>query len=102
MTIARNFWLVFLLAIFAIGQHLRAQVELSAPEAEPEEEAEAAPAPESPAEITAGTTPEGSVIGGSPGPSAFFDVARRIHVSASVLGGYDDNVTNREPASPSW
>ncbi len=45
---------------------------------------------------------DGSLRAGAAPTAPLFDVSRRIHFAASVLGGYDDNVNLTPNGSPSW
>ena len=86
-----------LTALVIVGQ-LDGQVDLTAPESETEDQTEAVPPPG----INAQTRPdEGSPVAGGETNAPFY-IGRRLQLSASVNGGYDDNVLLIPNGSPSW
>jgi hypothetical protein len=86
----------------AIAGQLEAQVDLAAPESETEDQTEATPSPELPPGGPVQIRPdEGSPVAGAE-INAPFDIGRRLQLSASINGGYDDNVLLTPNGSPSW
>lgn len=104
LTITRYSQLILILVALAVAGQLEGQVELPAPESEPEEEAGTTPS----SELTPGTPGQLSpdegipVAGGKPITSPEFGIGRHFHLSGSVNAGYDDNVNLVPNGSPSW
>ena len=102
MTIGNFSRLALILAALAIAGQLEAQLDLAAPESETEDQTEATPSPELPPGGPVQIRPdEGSPVAGGE-LSAPFYIGRRLQLSASVNGGYDDNVLLTPNGSPSW
>ena len=102
VTISSYSRLFLILTALAIAGQLEAQVDASATESETEDQTEAAPSPE----ITPGgpvqiRPDEGSPVAGTE-LTPEFDIGRRLQISASINGGYDDNVPLTPNGSPSW
>ena len=101
VTISSYSRLFLILTALAIAGQLEAQVDASATESKTEDQTEAAPSPDltpgGPVQIR---PDEGSPIAGTELPE--FDIGRRLQISASVNGGYDDNVLLTPNGSPSW
>lgn len=98
MTITNYSRLALILTALVIAGQLEAQVDLTAPESDTEDQTEAVPSPGTPVQ----TRPdEGSPVAGGE-ISAPFYIGRRLQLSASVNGGYDDNVLLIPNGSPSW
>ena len=94
--------LALILTALAIAGQLEAQVDLSAPESETEDQTEATPSPELPPGGPVQIRPdEGSPVAGAE-VAPEFDIGRRLQISASINGGYDDNVNLTPNGSPSW
>ena len=101
MTISSYSRLFLILTALAIAGQLEAQVDASATESETQDQTEAAPSPEVPPGGPVQIRPdEGSPIAGTELPE--FDIGRRLQISASINGGYDDNVLLTPNGSPSW
>ena len=101
MTISNYTRVVLILTALATAGQLEAQVDLATPESETEDQTEAAPFPELPPGAPVQIHPdEGSLLGGE--ISAPFYIGRRLQLSASIDGGYDDNVLTLPNGSPSW
>ena len=84
----------------AIAGQLEAQVDLAAPETE--DQTETTPSPELPPGGPVQIRPdEGSPLAGAE-INAPFNIGRRLQISASINGGYDDNVLLTPNGSPSW
>ena len=102
MTITNYSRLALILTALVIAGQLDAQVDLTAPESETEDQTEAAPSPDLTPGALAQTRPdEGSPVAGGE-ISAPFYIGRRLQLSASINGGYDDNVLLIPNGSPSW
>jgi opacity protein-like surface antigen len=94
--------LALIFTALAIAGQLEAQLDLPAPESETEDQTEAAPSPD----LTPGgpmqiRPDEGSPVAGAE-VAPLFDIGRRLQISASINGGYDDNVLLAPNGSPSW
>ena len=102
VTISNYSRLAVILTALAIAGQLEAQVGLPAPESETEGPTEVTPSPE----LSPGSSVQVSPDGGSPVAgatiSAPFDIGRRLQISTSIQGGYDDNVLLIPNGSPSW
>src|SRR5437773_5747850 len=95
--------LALILAALAIAGQLEAQVDLPAPESGTEDQTEAAPSPELTPEAPVQIRPdEGSPVAGTEIITPEFNIGRRLHLSGSLNGGYDDNVNLTPTGSPSW
>src|SRR5947208_8458486 len=99
---------LILLAALALAGQLEAQIDLPAPDvpvpgSEDEQQTEAAPPPElnpgAPVQIR---PDEGSPVAGTEITTPEFNIGRRLHLSGSLNGGYDDNVNLTPTGSPSW
>src|SRR5438309_658063 len=99
---------LILLAALALAGQLEAQIDLPAPdvpvpESGAEDQTEAAPPPElnpgAPVQIR---PDEGSPVAGTEVNAPEFNIGRRLHLSGSLNGGYDDNVNGTPNGSPSW
>src|SRR2546423_568017 len=99
---------LILLAALALAGQLEAQIDLPAPdvpvpESGAEDQTEAAPPPElnpgAPVQIR---PDEGSPVAGTEITTPEFNIGRRLHLSGSLNGGYDDNVNLSPTGSPSW
>jgi len=102
VTIGNFSRLALILAALAIAGQLEAQLDLAAPESETEDQTEATPSPELPPGGPVQIRPdEGSPLAGAE-INAPFDIGRRLQISASINGGYDDNVLLTPNGSPSW
>ena len=99
VTITKYFRLALVLAVAAIGGELEAQVDLSTAQSDTEE---TAPSPDltpgGPVQIR---PDEASPVAGAE-VNAPFNIGRRLELSASINGGYDDNVLLTPNGSPSW
>jgi hypothetical protein len=103
VTITNYSRLALILAALAIVGQLEAQVDLPAPESEPEDQTEAAPSPEFSPEAPVQIRPdEGSPVAGTEVNTPEFGIGRHFHLSGSLNGGYDDNVNLTPSGSPSW
>ena len=103
MTISNYSRLALILAALAIAGQLEAQVDLPAPESETEDQTEATPSPELPPGGPVQIRPdEGSPVAGTEFNAPEFDIGRHLQLSASLNGGYDDNVNLTPNGSPSW
>jgi opacity protein-like surface antigen len=103
VTISNYSRLALILTALAIAGQLEAQVDLAAPESETEDQTEATPSPELPLGGPVQIRPdEGSPIAGTEFNAPEFDIGRRLELSASINGGYDDNVLSTPNGSPSW
>ena len=91
MTIGNFSRLALILTALAIAGQLEAQLDLAAPESGTEDQTEATPSPELPGGPVQIRPDEGSPIAGAE-INAPFDIGRRLQLSASINGGYDDNV----------
>jgi opacity protein-like surface antigen len=101
VTISSYSRLFLILTALAIAGQLEAQVDASAAESETEDQTEATPSPELPAGGPVQIRPdEGSPVAGTEVPE--FYIGRRLQISASINGGYDDNVLLTPNGSPSW
>jgi opacity protein-like surface antigen len=101
VTITNYSRLALILTALIAGQ-LEAQVDLTAPESGTEDQTEAAPSSDLAPGAPVQTRPdEGSPIAGG-NISAPFYIGRRLQLSASIDGGYDDNVLLIPNGSPSW
>src|SRR5438067_5082030 len=95
---------VALVALAVAAGQMDGQVELPAPESEPEEEVGTTPS----SELTPGAPgqlrpDEGSpVAGGNPVTFPEFGIGRHFLLSGSLNAGYDDNVNLVPGGSPSW
>jgi opacity protein-like surface antigen len=93
---------VLILTALAIAGQLEAQVDLNAPESETEDQTEAGPSPDLTPGAALQTRPdEGSPVAGGELNAPFY-IGRHLQLSASVNGGYDDNVLLTPNGSPSW
>jgi opacity protein-like surface antigen len=102
VTISNYSWLALIITALAIAGQLEAQVGLPAPESENDDQTEVATSPDLTPEAPVQTRPdEGSPVAGA-GITAPFDIGRRLQISASINGGYDDNVLLTPNGSPSW
>ena len=99
---------LILLAALALAGQLQAQIDLPAPdvpvpESGAEDQTEAAPPPElnpgAPVQIR---PDEGSPVAGTEIITPEFNIGRRLHLTGSLNGGYDDNVNLTPTGSPSW
>src|SRR5438874_7781413 len=99
---------LILLAALALAGQLEAQIDLPAPdvpvpESGAEDQTEAAPPPElnpgAPVQIR---SDEGSPVAGTEIITPEFNIGRRLHLTGSLNGGYDDNVNLTPTGSPSW
>src|SRR5205814_8112282 len=99
---------LILLAALALAGQLEAQIDLPAPdvpvpESGAEDQTEAAPPPElnpgAPVQIR---PDEGSPVAGTEIITPEFNIGRRLHLTGSLNGGYDDNVNLTPTGSPSW
>jgi hypothetical protein len=99
---------LILLAALALAGQLEAQIDLPAPdvpvpESGAEDQTEAAPPPElnpgAPVQIR---PDEGSPVAGTEVITPEFNIGRRLHLTGSLNGGYDDNVNLTPTGSPSW
>jgi opacity protein-like surface antigen len=103
VTITRYSRLVLALLALAVAGHLEGQIELPAPESEPEEEVGTTPSSELTPGVPGQLRPdEGSPVAGSPVTFPEFGIGRHFHLSGSLNGGYDDNVNLIPGGSPSW
>jgi opacity protein-like surface antigen len=107
VTISNYCRLALILTALAIAGQLQAQIDLPAPdvpvpESGAEDQTEATPSPELPPGGPVQIRPdEGSPLAGTE-INAPFDIGRRLQLSASINGGYDDNVLLTPSGSPSW
>jgi hypothetical protein len=103
LTITRYSRLTLALIALAVAGQLEGQVELTAPESEPEEQAGTPPSsdltPEAPGQLR---PDEGSPVAGHPITFPEFGIGRHFHLSGSFNVGYDDNVNLLPGGSPSW
>jgi hypothetical protein len=99
VTISNVSRLALILTALAIAGELEAQVDLSTGQSDTEE---TAPSPDltpgGPVQIR---PDEGSPVAGAE-VAPVFDIGRRLQISASINGGYDDNVLLTPNGSPSW
>ena len=103
MTISNYSRLALILTALAIAGQLEAQLDLAAPESETEDQTEATPSPELPPGGPVQIRPdEGSPVAGTEINAPEFDIGRHLQLSASINGGYDDNVLLTPNGSPSW
>jgi opacity protein-like surface antigen len=99
---------LILLVGLALAGQLQAQTDLPAPDvpvpgSENEQQTETAPSPELPPGGPVQIRPdEGSPVAGTEVNVPEFDIGRRLHLSFSLNGGYDDNVNLTPTGSPSW
>jgi opacity protein-like surface antigen len=108
VTITKHPRVALILVALALAGQLQAQIDLPAPdvpvpESGAEDQTEAAPPPElnpgAPVQIR---PDEGSPVAGTEVNAPQFDIGRRLHLSGSLNGGYDDNVNLTPNGSPSW
>jgi len=97
VTISNYFRVVLILTALAITGQLQAQDDLPAPEPD----TETAPSPELPPGAPVQIHPDEGTLGAGE-ISAPFYIGRRLQLSASIDGGYDDNVLTIPNGSPSW
>jgi hypothetical protein len=103
VTITNYSRLALILTALAIAGQLEAQVDLPAPESETEDQTEAAPSPELTPGVPVQIRPdEGSPVAGTEVAAPEFGIGRHFQLSASLNGGYDDNVNLTPAGSPSW
>ncbi len=108
VTITKYPRLALILLALAVAGQLQAQIDLPAPdvpvpESGTEDQTEAAPPPELTPEAPVQIRPdEGSPVAGTEVINPQFDIGRHLHLSASLTGGYDDNVNLTPTGSPSW
>jgi hypothetical protein len=73
------------------------------PQSENEQQAETAPSPDlTPGGLVQIRPDEGSAVAGTETNAPEFNIGRRLHLSGSLNGGYDDNVNLTPNGSPSW
>ena len=108
MTINKYPWLALVLVGLAVTGQLEAQIDLPAPDV-PVPQSESEPQAETtlPSELTPGAPvqirpDEGSPVAGTEVNAPEFNIGRRLHLSGSLNGGYDDNVNLTPTGSPSW
>jgi len=108
VTITKYPWLTLALVGLAVAGQVEAQIDLPAPDvpvpqSENEQQAETTPSseltPEAPVQIR---PDEGSPVAGTEVNAPEFNIGRRLHLSGSLNGGYDDNVNGTPSGSPSW
>jgi len=108
VTINKYPWLALVLVGLAVTGQLEAQIDLPAPDV-PVPQSESEPQAETtlPSELTPGAPvqirpDEGSPVAGTEVNAPEFNIGRRLHLSGSLNGGYDDNVNLTPTGSPSW
>jgi hypothetical protein len=102
VTISNYSRLALILTALAIAGQLQAQIDLPAPDVPVPESGAEDPSPELPLGGPVQIRPdEGSLLAGTE-INAPFDIGRRLQLSASINGGYDDNVLLTPSGSPSW
>jgi len=102
VTITHYSRVVLILTALAIAGQLEAQVDLNGPESETEDQTEAGTSPDLTPGAALQTRPdEGSPVAGGELNAPFY-IGRHLQLSASVNGGYDDNVLLTPNGSPSW
>jgi opacity protein-like surface antigen len=102
VTIGNFSRLALILTALAIAGQLEAQLDSAAPESATEDQTEATPSPELPGGPVQIRPDLGSPFAGTGINAAEFDIGRRLQISASINGGYDDNVLGTPNGSPSW
>jgi hypothetical protein len=102
VTIGNFSRLALILTALAIAGQLEAQLDLAAPESGTEDQTEATPSPELPGGPVQIRPELGSPFAGTEINAPEFDIGRRLQISASINGGYDDNVLGTPNGSPSW
>jgi hypothetical protein len=108
VTITKHPRLVLILLALAVTGQLQAQIDLPAPdvpvpESGAEDQTEAAPSPEFPPGAPVQIRPdEGSPRAGTEIFGPEFNIGRRLYLSGSLNGGYNDNVNLTPTGSPSW
>src|SRR6266446_6838905 len=108
VTITKYPRLALILVALAVAGQLQAQIDLPAPdvpvpESGTEDQTEAATSPELTPEAPVQIRPdEGSPVAGTEVINPQFDIGRHLHLSGSLIGGYDDNVNLTPTGSPSW
>jgi opacity protein-like surface antigen len=108
VTINKYPWLALVLVGLAVTGQLEAQIDLPAPDV-PVPQSENEPQAETtlPSELTPGAPvqirpDEGSPVAGTEINAPEFNIGRRLHLSGSLNGGYDDTVNLTPTGSPSW
>jgi opacity protein-like surface antigen len=108
VTINKYPWLALVLVGLAVTGQLEAQIDLPAPDV-PVPQSQNEPQAETtlPSELTPGAPvqirpDEGSPVAGTEVNAPEFNIGRRLHLSGSLNGGYDDNVNLTPAGSPSW
>ncbi len=108
VTITKYPWLALVLVGLAVTGQLEAQIDLPAPDVPvPQSENERQAETTLPSELTPGAPvqirpDEGSPVAGTEVNAPEFNIGRRLHLSGSLNGGYDDNVNLTPTGSPSW
>ena len=100
--------LILIFLALAVAGQLQAQIDFPAPDVPvPESGAEDQTAAAPPPELTPGPPvqirpDEGSPVAGTEIFGAEFNIGRHLFLSASLSGGYNDNVNLTPTGSPSW
>ena len=103
VTATRCSQLALIFVALAVGGQLEAQVDSPASEPGTGEQVETAPSPDLNPEAPVQIRPdEGSPVAGTDVSAPQFNIGRRLHLSGSLNGGYDDNVNLAPNGSPSW